>query len=93
MQANPPMRVCLSAEMRKAARARTTPTQLARNGTIQSVAYAMMRRARRPQGDAVQRAITMGKMMEVWRHKSADTLRGYVRRAALFREHAGAAFL
>jgi hypothetical protein len=33
------------------------------------------------------------KMMEVSRHKSVDTLRGYVRRAVLFREHAGVAFL
>ena len=33
------------------------------------------------------------KMMEVSRHKSVDTLRGYVRRSDLFREHAGAAFL
>jgi site-specific recombinase XerD len=33
------------------------------------------------------------KMMEVSRHKSVDVLRGYVRRADLFREHAGAAFL
>jgi hypothetical protein len=33
------------------------------------------------------------KMMEVSRHKSMDTLRGYVRRADLFRDHAGAAFL
>lgn len=33
------------------------------------------------------------KMMEVARHKSVDTLRGYVRRADLFREHAEAAFL
>ena len=32
-------------------------------------------------------------MMEVSRHKSVDTLRGYIRRANLFREHAGAAFL
>jgi hypothetical protein len=32
-------------------------------------------------------------MMEVSRHKSMDTLRGYVRRADLFKEHAGAAFL
>jgi hypothetical protein len=27
------------------------------------------------------------------RHKSMDTLRGYVRRVDLFKEHAGAAFL
>jgi hypothetical protein len=27
------------------------------------------------------------------RHKSLDTLRGYVRRVDLFKEHAGAAFL
>jgi integrase len=33
------------------------------------------------------------KMMEVSRHKSVDTLRGYVRRADLFRDHAGATFL
>jgi integrase len=33
------------------------------------------------------------KMTEVSRHKSVDALRGYVRRADLFREHAGAAFL
>jgi hypothetical protein len=32
-------------------------------------------------------------MMEVSRHRSVDVLRGYVRRADLFREHAGAAFL
>jgi hypothetical protein len=32
-------------------------------------------------------------MMNVSRHKSMDTLWGYVRRADLFREHAGAAFL
>jgi hypothetical protein len=34
------------------------------------------------------------KLMEVsCCHKSVDTLRGYVRRADLFRDHAGAAFL
>jgi hypothetical protein len=33
------------------------------------------------------------KMMEVSRHRSMDTLCGYVRRADLFREHPGAAFL
>jgi hypothetical protein len=32
-------------------------------------------------------------LAEVSRHKSLDTLRGYVRRADLFRDHAGAAFL
>jgi hypothetical protein len=32
-------------------------------------------------------------MMEGSRHKSVDTLRGCVRRADLFREHAGAGFL
>jgi formate dehydrogenase assembly factor FdhD len=34
----------------------------------------------------------MFKMMDVSRHKSVDTLRGYVRRAGLFREHAGRPF-
>ena len=33
------------------------------------------------------------KLMEVSRHKSVDTLRGYVPRADLFKDHAGAAFL
>jgi site-specific recombinase XerD len=33
------------------------------------------------------------KMVEVSRHKSIDMLRSYVRRADLFREHAGSAFL
>jgi hypothetical protein len=32
-------------------------------------------------------------MMETSRHRSLDTLRGYVRSADLFREHAGSAFL
>jgi hypothetical protein len=31
--------------------------------------------------------------MEVSRHKSVDTLRGYVRRVDLFHDHAGATFL
>jgi hypothetical protein len=33
------------------------------------------------------------KLAEQSRHKSLDTLRGYVRRVDLFKEHAGAAFL
>jgi site-specific recombinase XerD len=33
------------------------------------------------------------KMMEVSRHRSMDTLRGYVRRSDLFKKHAGSAFL
>jgi site-specific recombinase XerD len=33
------------------------------------------------------------KMMEVSRHRSLETVRGYVRDAELFRDHAGAAFL
>jgi hypothetical protein len=32
-------------------------------------------------------------MVNMSRHKPVDTLRGYVRRADLFKEHAGAAFL
>jgi hypothetical protein len=31
--------------------------------------------------------------MEVSRHKSVDTLRGDVRRAELFKDHAGSGFL
>jgi formate dehydrogenase assembly factor FdhD len=33
------------------------------------------------------------KMMDVSRHKSVDTLRGYVRDADAFRDHAGAGLL
>jgi hypothetical protein len=32
-------------------------------------------------------------MMDTSRHKSVDTLRGYVRDAQLFRDHAGAGLL
>jgi site-specific recombinase XerD len=42
---------------------------------------------------AAESGASIVKMIEVSRHKSVDVLRGYVRRADLFREHAGAAFL
>jgi site-specific recombinase XerD len=42
---------------------------------------------------AAEAGASVFKMMEVSRHRSVDTLRGYVRRADLFKEHAGAAFL
>jgi integrase len=42
---------------------------------------------------AAEAGASVFKMMEVSRHKNVDTLRGYVRRADLFKEHAGAAFL
>jgi site-specific recombinase XerD len=42
---------------------------------------------------AAEAGASVFKMTEVSRHKSVDVLRGYVRRADLFREHAGAAFL
>jgi hypothetical protein len=42
---------------------------------------------------AAEAGASVFKMMEISRHKSVDTLRGYVRRADLFQEHAGAAFL
>ena len=42
---------------------------------------------------AAESGVSVFKMMEVSRHKSVDTLRGYVRRADLFNEHAGASFL
>jgi hypothetical protein len=41
---------------------------------------------------AAEHGASVFKMMEVSRHKSVDTLRGYVRRVDLFKEHAGAAF-
>ena len=42
---------------------------------------------------AAEAGASIFKMMEQSRHKSMDTLRGYVRRVDLFKEHAGAAFL
>lgn len=42
---------------------------------------------------AAERGASLFKMMEVSRHKSVNTLKGYVRRAELFKDHAGAGFL
>jgi site-specific recombinase XerD len=42
---------------------------------------------------AADAGASLFKLTEVSRHKSLDTLRGFVRRVDLFKEHAGAAFL
>src|SRR5262244_3430178 len=42
---------------------------------------------------AAARGASIFKMMDVSRHKSVDTLRGYVRDAELFKDHAGAGLL
>jgi integrase len=42
---------------------------------------------------AAEAGASVFKLSEVSRHRSLDTLRGYVRRVDLFKEHAGAAFL
>ena len=42
---------------------------------------------------AAAKGASVFKMMDVSRHKSVDTLRGYVRDAELFRDHAGAGLL
>jgi site-specific recombinase XerD len=42
---------------------------------------------------AAARGASLFKMMDVSRHKSVDTLRGYVREADAFRDHAGAGLL
>ncbi len=42
---------------------------------------------------AAEAGASIFRMMDVSRHKSVDTLRGYVRRAEGFKDHAGAAFL
>lgn len=42
---------------------------------------------------AAERGASLFKMMEVSRHKSVDTLKGYIRRADLFKDHAGQSFL
>jgi hypothetical protein len=42
---------------------------------------------------AAGKGASIFKMMDVSRHKSADTLRGYGRDAELFKDHAGAGLL
>jgi len=42
---------------------------------------------------AAGRGASIFKMMDVSRHQSMDTLRGYVRGAELFRDHAGTGLL
>jgi site-specific recombinase XerD len=42
---------------------------------------------------AAESGASIFKMMEVSRHRSMDTLRGYIRKVDMFKEHAGAAFL
>jgi site-specific recombinase XerD len=42
---------------------------------------------------AAEHGASVWKMMDVSRHKSVQTLRGYVRNAESFKDHAGAAFL
>jgi integrase len=42
---------------------------------------------------AARRGASIFKMMDVSRHRSVDTLRGYVRDAELFRDHAGSGLL
>ena len=39
-----------------------------------------------------ERGASVFKLMEVSRHKSMDTLSGYVRRAELFKDHVGSDF-
>jgi hypothetical protein len=42
---------------------------------------------------AAGKGASIFKMMDVSRHKSVDTLRGYIRDAELFKDHAGAGLL
>jgi hypothetical protein len=42
---------------------------------------------------AAEAGASVFKLAEITQHRSLDTLRGYVRRVDLFKEHAGAAFL
>ncbi len=42
---------------------------------------------------AAEAGASIWKMMDVGRHKSMDTLRGYVRDADLFKDSAGSKFL
>jgi site-specific recombinase XerD len=67
-------------------------------------AYAPARRPRSPHvlghslrayfcTSAAEHGASVWKMMDVSRHRSVNTLRGYVRNAESFKDHAGAAFL
>jgi formate dehydrogenase assembly factor FdhD len=47
----------------------------------------------RPVTSPATRGASIFKMMDVSRHRSVDTLRGYVRDAELFKDHAGAGLL
>jgi hypothetical protein len=42
---------------------------------------------------AAKRGASIFKMMDVARHRSVDTLRGYIRDAELFQDHAGTGLL
>jgi hypothetical protein len=42
-----------------------------------------------PMPAGIARGASIFKMMDVSRHKSVDVLRGYVRDAEMFRDHAG----
>jgi site-specific recombinase XerD len=42
---------------------------------------------------AAKRGASIFKMMDVSRHRSVDTLRGYVRDAEIFKDHAGTGLL
>lgn len=42
---------------------------------------------------AAKSGASLFKIMDVSRHRSVETVRGYVRDAELFNDHAGAAFL
>jgi hypothetical protein len=42
---------------------------------------------------AAKRGASIFKMMDQSRHRSVETLRGYVRDAEIFKEHAGAGLL
>jgi site-specific recombinase XerD len=42
---------------------------------------------------AAKRGASIFKMMDVSRHKSVETLRGYVRDAEIFKDHAGTGLL
>ena len=42
---------------------------------------------------AAKRGASIFKMMDVSRHRSVDALRGYVRDAEIFKDHAGAGLL
>jgi hypothetical protein len=73
--------------------AASDPLMSAPAGCGHSVARGYVREVAPPRCSAIPLRLSQFKMMDVSRHRSVETLRGYVRDAELFKDHAGAGLL